>query len=122
MKCDKCQQEIQENDVHKLREKDLCEDCYIASLHQPKPCDPMAVYGARKTREMLGQEGAEGLTERQQNIYEFIKERQKVTGPEIAENLQLPLEEIEKEFAILRHCELVRGFKEGKTKYLTTMD
>ncbi len=122
MKCDKCLQEIQNNDVHKYQGKDLCEDCYIASLHQPKPCDPLAVYGARKTREMMGQEGTEGLTERQKNIYEYIKEKKKVTGPEIAEKFELPPEEIEKEFAILRHCELVRGFKEGNTKYLTTMD
>jgi hypothetical protein len=42
-----------------------------------KACDPWAVYTATRTRETSGLNGAEGLTELQKAIYEFVKSKGK---------------------------------------------
>jgi len=123
MKCEKCGVKIEtEEDVQKHLGKTFCEDCYIDEQHVPRPCDPGAVYSARKTREMLGQKGSEGLTPRQKEIYDFLKEKGKATHQEVIQALNIPPQDLQKEFAILRHCELVKGSKEGNTIYLTVME
>ncbi len=123
MKCMKCGAEnIPEEYVYNYLGKTLCEDCYIDIQHRPQPCDPGAVYSARKTREMLGQTGTDGLSELQKDIYNFIKEKEKVTHQEIADHFKVELPELQKQFAILRHCELVKGCKEGNTIYLMIMN
>ena len=44
----------------------------MAVQNRPQPCDVWAVRIATNTRRSLGQTGAEGLTELQRRIYEFI--------------------------------------------------
>jgi hypothetical protein len=46
-----------------------------------------------------------------------VAERGRVSREELLEMFGLSAEEFEQEFALLRHCELLRGFKEGKTVY-----
>lgn len=122
MQCDKCHAEVSEDDIYTHAGRNLCEDCYIAALTLPKPCDPGAVSAARASRELNGYRGAEGLTPRQRQIYNYLKEKGKATRDEIAGALNLAVEDVEREFAILRHCELARGFKEGNQVYLTLMN
>lgn len=122
MKCEKCGEKVAQEEVQEHLGKSLCEDCYIEELHVPQPCDPGAVRSARKTREMLGQKGDEGLTPRQKEIYNYIKEKGKATHLEIAEALDMNPKDLQKEFAILRHCELVKGSKEEGTVYLCLME
>lgn len=122
MKCAKCGENIPEGYVYNYLGKTLCEDCYIDSQHRLQPCDPAAVYSARKTREMLGQTGTDGLSKLQKEIYNFIKEKGKVTHQEIAGHFKIELPELQNQFAILRHCELVKGCKEGNTIYLMILD
>ncbi len=121
MRCDKCQAEVPEVEIHEHAGKKLCEDCYIAALTRPQPCDPAAVSAARASRQLQGHRGAEGLTPLQRKIYEYLKEKGKATREEVAAYMGMPWEELEKQFAILRHCELARAFKEGDTIYLTLM-
>lgn len=40
----------------------------------------------------------------------------------IAKEFKLEQKELEKHFSVLRHCELVRGFKKGDKIYLTLMN
>jgi recombinational DNA repair protein (RecF pathway) len=119
MKCDRCKQELADDEGRVLRGETLCEDCYIEAAYPAKACDPWAVYIATRNRETSGQTGAEGLTELQQAIYEFIRSRGKVTGEELMERFHLPPSEIQNQAAILRHCELIRGTKEDGKVYLT---
>jgi len=119
--CDRCHSQISKDQSYEWYGKRLCEDCYIDVLQPPKPCDPAAVASAKATRAQLGLRGAEGLTPLQKQIYELIKEKGKITRDELARHFDLPQWELEKQFAVLRHCELVRGFKEGQTTYLTLM-
>lgn len=123
MICDRCRQEIPEDDdVFDHYGKKLCEDCYIGAVQPPRSCDPAAVDSARATRTMLGQSGADGLTPLQKRIYDLIRERGSITREDLFKSFELPLWEMEKQFAILRHCELVRAYKEGSVIYVTTMN
>ncbi|SFR05556.1 winged helix-turn-helix domain-containing protein [Desulfoscipio geothermicus] len=121
MICERCGCAIEEGENFEWYGKQLCEDCYIGALQPPRPCDPAAVSSAKATRSQLGQRGTDGLTPLQKQIYALIKEKGKITREELARSFELPPWELEKQFAVLRHCELVKGFKEGQTVYLTLM-
>ena len=79
----------------------------------------MAVAAALSIRKQLGQSGAADLTELQKQIYRTIEERGKITGEELLTVVKVKPEELEQQFAVLRHCELIRAFKEGDKVYLT---
>ncbi|HEX7364258.1 MAG TPA: hypothetical protein VF366_03725 [Dehalococcoidia bacterium] len=120
VKCQKCGREISRGDGFTLGAQILCEDCYIKTTHRVQTCDPLAVRSAQRFRKTSELEAAEGLTELQRAIYEFIKSRGKVTGLELFSQFHLSPQELENQIAILRHCELVKGQKEGDKVYLTT--
>jgi hypothetical protein len=122
MICAKCREEIPAGDEMQLHGQTVCEDCFIIAVQPPKTCDVAAVQSAVTHRKQAGQTGTEGLTELQKKIYEFVKEKGKVTRPEIAERFDLKDWELERNFAVLRHCELLKGTKEGKTIYITIMN
>jgi DNA-binding transcriptional ArsR family regulator len=79
----------------------------------------MAVATALSVRKQLGQSGTEGLTKLQKQIYSVIEKRGKITKEELATIVNLKPEELEQQFAVLRHCELIRALKEGNKVYLT---
>lgn len=122
MLCEKCGAGIQEGDRYNHGGKNYCEDCYIEVASVPKACDPLAVRSARLSREQSGQTGTEGLLPVQREIYSYLKKHGKATREEIAEQFKLDQKELEKHSAVLRHCELVKGLKEGDKIYLTLMD
>ncbi|HAA89805.1 MAG TPA: hypothetical protein DCE07_04420 [Peptococcaceae bacterium] len=121
MLCAKCQKEIPEGEVFEYAGKKFCEDCYVDALTRPKTCDPGAVMAAKTSRELQSQKGTEGLTPLQQKIYNFIKEKGKATPEEVAAHVGISREELDRQFAVLRHCELARGCKEGDKVFLTLM-
>jgi hypothetical protein len=119
IKCDECGAALNEGETYELHGKVLCEDCYMYETNPPKACDPMAVSTALSMRKRLGQTGTTGLTPLQKQIYCIIEEKGKVTKEELAAQVGLKPEELEQQFAILRHCELIRATKEGGKVYLT---
>jgi len=96
----------------------LCEDCYFDRHQKIKACDPWGVRSKKLLREQAGLEGTEGLTEVQKNIYEFVSFRVGATPREIAEKFGLSAREVENQFAILRHCELLKGEMREGTLYV----
>ena len=122
VKCDRCGRELSADDSYQYLGKALCEDCYIDIRYPARACDPWAVYSATRSRETLGLKGTAGLTELQQAIYDFIRGRGKVTREQIIENLGLTDAELQRQLATLRHCELVKGHKEGKSIYVVPFD
>jgi late competence protein required for DNA uptake (superfamily II DNA/RNA helicase) len=118
VKCQRCQRDIPEDETYSYLGETLCDDCYMDAMSPAKACDPWAVYSATRTRESAGLKGEEGLTDAQREIYEFIKSRSKVTATEVIAALGISQQELEKVVATLRHCELVRGQKEGDKVYL----
>jgi len=119
MQCERCSLVLKEGETYDFHGKVLCEDCYIYVTNPPKACDPTAVASALSVRKQLGQSGTAGLTEMQQRIYGVIEEREKISKEELLTIVNLKPEELEQQFAVLRHCELVRAFKEGGKVYLT---
>jgi len=118
MKCNRCGQDIKEGDSYTHFGETLCEDCYLDMRLGVKSCDPWAVHSATRLRESSGLTEDEGLNELQKAIYELVKNKGKVTREEVMGNFNLSEQEIQKHFAILRHCELVKGHKEGDNVYL----
>ncbi|MFC1964794.1 hypothetical protein ACFLWG_02160 [Chloroflexota bacterium] len=117
MQCQKCQHDITENESFTHQGETLCEDCYLDALSPASPCNPWAVYNATRTRKSSGLEGMEGLTPAQTKLYEFIKSKQKVTPEELMKHFNINQRELGNLFVTLRHCELVRGQKEGDIIY-----
>jgi hypothetical protein len=70
----------------------------------------------------MGLEGEAGLTELQKALYQFVKEKGKVSADEILAAFDLSQNGLMTSFAVLRHCGLVRGCKENDVVYLTTFD
>ncbi|MGF7186425.1 putative HTH transcriptional regulator [Desulfitispora alkaliphila] len=116
-KCHQCGDLVDKEDIRTHGGKEICEDCYIEVIQPPKTCDVAAVHAAKKHREMMGQTGTDGLTEVQKRIYEYVKENEKATAAELASALDLSPAEVQKNFSVLRHCELLKGSKEGNTVY-----
>ncbi len=119
MECSRCGVSIDEGDCYNHAGKVLCEDCFMYVTNPPKTCDPIAVASALSNRKQLGQSGADGLTELQKKIYRVIEEKGKITKEDLSAAVEVKPEELEAQFAVLRHCELIRAFKEGSTVYLT---
>jgi len=86
--------------------------------HRLQSCDPWAVYSAKRFRKLAGLQGAQGLTEQQRRIYEFIKSKGKVTFEELYRTVHLPQQELENQLAVLRHCELIKGQSEDGKVYI----
>ena len=119
MQCERCGLLFKEDETYNFHGKILCEDCYFYITNPPKACDPMAVSSALSIRKQLGQSGISGLTKLQKAIYNTIEVRGKITREELAKIVNLKPEELDQQFAILRHCELVRALKEAGKVYLT---
>ena len=122
VKCDRCDREIYADHSYQYLGRTLCEDCYIDIRYPAKTCDPWAVYSATRSRETLGLKGTEGLTELQKAIYEFVRGKSKVTREQLIENFGLTEAELQTQLATLRHCELVKGYKEDGRIYLVPFD
>jgi hypothetical protein len=119
MQCGNCGLVLEEAEGYDFHGKLVCEDCCMYLTNPPKACDPMAVASALSIRKQLGQSGIEGLTDLQKKICRIIEEKGKITREELLAMLELKPEELERQFAVLRHCELIRAFKEGNLVYLT---
>jgi len=119
MNCERCGITLKKNEVNDFQGKVLCEDCCFDLMNPPKACDPLAVSSTLSLRKELGQSGTEGLSELQKRIYNLVVEKGKVSKEELPKLLNISPAELERQFATLRHCELIRAFKEGNTVYIT---
>lgn len=103
-KCNHCGREVPADNSYQHLGEALCEDCYIDVRYPAKTCDPWAVYSATRSRESAGLKGADGLTGQQKKIYQFVREKGKVTREEILANFKLKDTELQSHLATLRHC------------------
>ncbi len=118
MKCERCGAEMTQEECYAHLGQSLCEDCYMEAIDTHKPCEPWAVYLAGRTREASGASGVEDLTEVQQKIYDMVTRRGKSTVAELKEELGLSESQADSNLATLRHCELVKGRREGDVVYI----
>lgn len=118
VKCQSCGKDLAEDEVFATGGKTLCEDCYIVVGQRIRVCDPWGERSKKVFRESHGLTGTDGLTDLQKEIYEFIRVKGKVTMSELVERFGQPQADMENQFAILRHCQLLKGKKEGDSVYL----
>jgi len=81
------------------------------SLSPPKACDPWAVHSAQTF--LKGKDKLSMLTPLQLNIVDYIRGKGGATMEEMVENLHLTEEALRREFAVLRHMEILRATKKG---------
>ena len=108
--CENCGKKIEEPYEHLGR--NYCEDCYMDILSPPKACDPWAVYAAK--RSLQSNDKFSTLTPLQHRIVDYAKAKAEVTAKDLTERLGLTEEEFKREFAVLRHMEVLRGTKKGQ--------
>jgi predicted transcriptional regulator len=80
-------------------------------LSPPKACDPWAVHSAKTF--LRGKDKLSTLTPLQTKIVDSIRGKGEATIEEMVENLNLAEEVLRKEFAILRHMEILKATKKG---------
>jgi DNA-directed RNA polymerase subunit RPC12/RpoP len=115
--CAKCNKEIEKQQGYEYQGKLLCEDCYMDILSPPKACDPWAVHSAQTF--LKGKDKLSALTPLQLKLVNYLKQKGEATIEELVENLNLTEEELRREFAVLRHMEVLRATKkEGKILYV----
>jgi hypothetical protein len=119
LKCEKCELELAEVEANTYQGKTLCEDCMFDLMNPPKACDPTAVHSTLTIRKQLGQTGTDGLNEMQKKIYDLVIFKGRISCDELLQTLKMSMANLERDFAVLRHCELLRGFKEDDVLYFT---
>ncbi len=114
-RCGKCNKEIEKQEVFEYHGNLFCEGCYMDILSPPKACDPWAVHSAQTF--LKGKDKLSALTPLQLKIVDYIREKKEATAEEIIKSLNLTEEELRREFAALRHMEVLRGMKKDEKVY-----
>jgi DNA-directed RNA polymerase subunit RPC12/RpoP len=109
--CAKCDKEIEKQQGYEHQGKLFCEDCYMDVLSPPKACDPWAVHSAQTF--LKGKDKLATLTPLQLRLVNYLKQKGEATLEELIKNLNLTEEELKREFAVLRHMEILRATKRG---------
>jgi predicted HTH transcriptional regulator len=112
--CNICGCEINENEIHILNEKILCEDCHMEETHPVKICNPLPVFSARKIGK-TNKNSTETLNELQKAIYNYIINNKKATIKQLCKKFELTEAKLTNQIAVLRHLQLVKGKKEEHT-------
>lgn len=109
--CAKCGKEIKEQQCYEYHGNVFCEDCYMDILSPMKGCDPWAVHSAKTF--LRGKDKLSTLTPLQLKIVDYIRGKEEATIEEMVENLNLAEEVLRREFAVLRHMEILKATKKG---------
>ena len=122
IKCERCGAEVEEEDSYMLRDERVCEDCYFDSAMPQHPCDPVAQSGVDKFSEAFGEVKPEELLEEQRKVYEFIKEKGKVTSMEVLQKFGMRQGELTQIFIVLRRFKLAKAAKINGVTYCVPWD
>ncbi|MBN1323604.1 MAG: hypothetical protein JW986_06345 [Methanotrichaceae archaeon] len=114
--CENCESSVDETLEYEGR--NLCEDCYLDAASRIRACDPWGEHSKKTFREQHGLKGTDGLTDQQAEIYRLIESKGKATREEIQAALGISPMELENQFALLRHCQLIKGRREGDLVYI----
>jgi len=116
VRCARCDKKIETHQSYEHQGNSFCEECYMGILSPPRACDPWAVYSAQtflKNKDRLST-----LTPLQRNMVDFVKGKGEASMEEMRTHLCLTEEELRREFAVLRHMEVLRATKkDGKVVY-----
>ncbi len=119
--CDKCGSECRPEELIESAGRRLCEDCYMDQVSPLKACDPWAVQAAKSGLSSSKDGEGSPLLPLQREMLEIVAAVGRITPAALAERLEQPLRELERNFAILRHMELLRGAKGEDGKVYWTL-
>lgn len=113
MQCERCEAVIEDGEEREYYGQILCEDCYMDLLSPTKACDPWAVYSAKT---FIDQEGNKSqLNPVQQEILNLLQKEGPAEPEAIYRRMKIKKTDIERELAVLRHMEKIRGeLKNGR--------
>ncbi|MEW6261722.1 MAG: hypothetical protein AB1641_01480 [Thermodesulfobacteriota bacterium] len=113
MECHRCQAAIEPGEEKNHLGQTLCEDCYMDALSPVRTCDPWAVHSAKSLEKHSGSNIP--LTPLQAEILEVLQETRGLEPLALLQRLgnKITAQELEREFAALRHMEKARGEKRG---------
>jgi hypothetical protein len=94
----------------------LCEDCYMDALSPTRTCDPWAVHTARSLKDIPG---GHSLTPHQQKFYDLVMEKGAISIAEATQALGVTEGELRRQFAVLRHMEMLRACKKDDLILIT---
>lgn len=114
-RCGRCQAEVDPEELREYAGQQLCEDCYMDALSPAQACDPWAVHTAKRTLATQGRQ----LTPIQQQIYDLVEAEKEISFIEAAQRLGLEEKQLRREFATLRHMELLRAAQREQGLVLT---
>ena len=113
MQCERCRELIPEGEERERYGQILCEDCYMDLLSPLKACDPWAVHSAETFAKEEGY--VLELNATQQKILDTLCADGPMEPKRLSETLQIKETDLEREIAVLRHMEKVRGeIRNGK--------
>jgi len=118
MNCNRCGRELTEKQSYVYQGKVMCENCLMDVGLSIKECDPWATYVDTSARKRHGLTAAEGLTQTEKAIYEFVKSRGRATREEVMKNLELSDKDLESQLLPLMHSELIKEQGKGDKMYL----
>ncbi len=116
LSCSKCGTEVPAEESREYLGELLCEDCYMDALSPTRTCDPWAVHTARSLKDIPG---GHSLTPAQQKFYDLVKAKGTISIPAAMQALGVKEEELRRDFATLRHMELLRACKKDDQILLT---
>jgi hypothetical protein len=114
--CTKCGAASDPSELREYLGEVLCEDCYMDTLSPTRTCDPWAVYTARSLKDLPG---GHSLTPSQQEFYDLVKAQGAIAIPEAMEALGVTETELRRQFAVLRHMEMLRACKKDEAILIT---
>jgi DNA-directed RNA polymerase subunit RPC12/RpoP len=109
--CARCGKKIEKHQGYEHQGNLFCEDCYMDILSPPKARDPWAVHSAQTF--LKGKDKLSTLIPLQLKIVDYIRGKGEATIEEMVENLNLKEEELGREFAVLRHMEILKATQKG---------
>ncbi len=114
MRCERCNQVINESEAREHLGQTLCEDCYLDALSPVRTCDPWAVHSAKTYEKHSG--GSGELTPIQSRILSILKETGGIEPAALHALLGAELTEsdLQRELAALRHMEKARAQKNSR--------
>lgn len=110
-----CRVECEEHELQDMGGRQLCEDCYIDNVQLSKTCDPWAVHSAKST---LASQGMR-LTPEQERLLELVRAEKEISPAEAAHRLGVTEKELQENFTVLRHMELLRAAKKKDGRVIT---
>lgn len=113
--CTKCGASLAGEEPQEHLGQILCEDCYLEVMSPLRTCDPWAVHTAKSLKDLPG---GQNLTPRQQQLYDLVKEKGELLREDAGRLLGVSEDELQREFAVLRHLEMLRACRKDQGIFL----